>query len=181
MVSGQFVMVLVMTMTPVHVRHHGHDLAAIGLVISVHTLGMFAVSPITGWLADRYGRRPLLAAGVGTLVVACLLAAAAGDGAYALTLVALLLLGIGWNLGFVGGSALLTESVPAAHRVRVQGVGDALIWGFGAIASAGSGWILQQVGFATLSLIGAALALVPLWWLLPPHSTERDALASRSV
>jgi MFS family permease len=173
MVSGQFVMVLVMTMTPVHIRHQGHGLAAIGLVISAHTLGMFAVSPVTGWLADRYGRRPLLAAGVVTLVTACLLGAAAGDGSYPLTLAALLLLGIGWNLGFVGGSALLTESVLPADRVRVQGLGDALIWGFGAVASASSGWILQQVGFAALSLTGAALALVPLGWYLRQERAAR--------
>ena len=174
MVSGQFVMVLVMTMTPVHIRHQGHGLGAIGLVISAHTLGMFAVSPLTGWLADRYGRRPLLAAGVGTLVVACLLGVLAAGGSYPLTLVALLLLGVGWNLGFVGGSALLTESVEPADRVRVQGLGDALIWGCGALASASSGWILERVGFGLLSLAGAVLALLPLAWFWQPRDAARQ-------
>jgi MFS family permease len=168
MVSGQFVMVLLMTMTPLHIRHEGHDLGAIGLVISAHTLGMFALSPITGRLGDRYGRVPLLVAGVVVLVVSCLVGVAAAAGSYALTLVALFLLGVGWNLGFVGGSALLTDSVPHADRVRVQGLGDGLIWGGGAMASIGSGWMLEHAGFAALSVAGAVLSLapvVPLWRL----------------
>jgi len=80
--------------------------------------------------------------------------------------VSLLLLGVGWNLGFVGGSALLTDSVSRDERSRVQGLGDSLIWGGGAIASIASGWMLERTGFAVLSLIGAVLALapiVPLW------------------
>ncbi len=169
MVSGQFVMVLLMTMTPVHIRHEGHGLGAIGLVISAHTLGMFALSPITGRLSDRLGRLPLLVGGVAVLVVVCLAGVlAAWQSSYALTLVALLLLGIGWNLGFVGGSALLTDSVTPRERSRVQGFGDSLIWGGGAIASLASGWMLERTGFAVLSLIGAVLALaplVPLWRL----------------
>ncbi len=167
MVSGQFVMVLLMTMTPVHIRHEGHGLGAIGLVISAHTLGMFALSPLTGRFADRFGRVPMLKAGVLVLVVACLIGiVAASRSSYPMILVSLLLLGVGWNLGFVGGSALLTDSVSRNDRSRVQGVGDAMIWGGGAIASIASGWMLERTGFAVLSLIGAVLALapiVPLW------------------
>ncbi len=166
MVSGQFVMVLLMTMTPLHIRHEGHGLGAIGLVISAHTLGMFAFSPITGWLADRWGRVPLLVAAVCVLVVACLLGVAAGGGSYALLLASLFLLGVGWNLGFVGGSALLTDSVVPSERARAQGAGDALIWGGGAAASIGSGWLLDHAGFAFLSLAGAILSLAPVWSLL---------------
>lgn len=166
MVSGQFVMVLLMTMTPVHIRHEGHGLGAIGLVISAHTLGMFALSPITGRLADRFGRVPLLVAGVVVLVVSCAVGVAASYGSYPLMVLALLLLGIGWNLGFVGGSALLTDSVTPSERVRVQGFGDALIWGGGALASIGSGWMLEHAGFAVLSVAGAVLSLAPVWPLL---------------
>lgn len=166
MVSGQFVMVLLMTMTPLHIRHEGHDLGAIGLVISAHTLGMFALSPVTGRLGDRYGRVPLLVAGVVVLVVSCLVGVAAAAGSYTLTLVALFLLGVGWNLGFVAGSALLTDSVAPADRVRVQGLGDGLIWGGGAVASIGSGWMLEHAGFAALSVAGAVLSLAPVVPLL---------------
>lgn len=166
MVSGQFVMVLLMTMTPVHIRHAGHGLGAIGLVISAHTLGMYAFSPITGRLADRFGRVPLLVAGVVVLVTSCVVGVAASGGSYALMVTSLFLLGIGWNLGFVGGSALISESVVSAERVRVQGVGDALIWGGGAVASIGSGWLLEHAGFAVLSAAGAVLSLAPVWQLL---------------
>jgi MFS family permease len=161
MVSGQFVMVLLMTMTPLHIRHEGHGLGAIGLVISAHTLGMYALSPLTGRIGDHAGRLPLLAAGMGTLVAAGLLGMTAG-GSYPRLLTALLLLGVGWNFGFVGGSALLTDSIPAGDRVRVQGFGDALVWGGGALASIGSGWMLEHAGFATLSAAGAVLALAPV-------------------
>lgn len=166
MVSGQFVMVLLMTMTPLHIRHEGHGLGAIGLVISAHTLGMFAFSPITGRLADRFGRLMLLVAAVVVLVAACVTGMVASQGSYPLLVASLFLLGVGWNLGFVGGSALLTDSVAPAERVRAQGAGDAVIWGGGAIASIGSGWLLDQAGFAILSLLGAMLSLVPVWSLV---------------
>lgn len=166
MVSGQFVMVLLMTMTPLHIRHEGHGLGAIGLVISAHTLGMFAFSPITGWLADRFGRIVLLVAAVVVLVAACVTGIIASRGSYPLLVASLFLLGVGWNLGFVGGSALLTDSVAPAERVRAQGAGDALIWGGGAVASIGSGWLLDHAGFAILSLAGAVLSLIPVWSLV---------------
>lgn len=165
MVSGQFVMVLLMTMTPLHIRHEGHGLGAIGLVIAAHTLGMYALSPLTGRIGDLAGRLPLLAAGVGMLVVAGVVGMTAG-GSYPRLLAALLLLGMGWNFGFVGGSALLTDSIPPGERVRVQGFGDALVWGGGALASIGSGWMLEHAGFATLSAAGAVLALAPVPALL---------------
>jgi len=166
MVSGQFVMVLLMTMTPLHVRHEGHGLGAIGLVIAAHTLGMFALSPITGRLGDRFGRVVLLVGGVGVLVAACTVSALATRGSYAMLVLALFLLGLGWNFGFVGGSALITDAVPPAQRLRVQGLGDGLVWGGGALASIGSGWMLDHAGFTALSVIGGALALapaLPLW------------------
>lgn len=182
MVSGQFVMVLLMTMTPLHIRHEGHGLGAIGLVISAHTLGMYALSPLTGRVGDRLGRLPLLAAGVAVLVTSGVVGMFAG-GSYGWLLAALLLLGIGWNLGFVGGSALLTDSLPAHERVRVQGVGDALIWGGGALASIGSGWMLEHAGFAVLSAIGAILALAPLlaWRRYGIHHGARPSGLPTSV
>jgi MFS family permease len=104
--------------------------------------------------------------GVALLVLACVVGVAASAGSYALMVTALFLLGVGWNLGFVGGSALITDSVPSSDRVRVQGMGDTLIWGCGAVASIGSGWLLAHAGFAVLSIAGAAISLVPVWPLL---------------
>jgi MFS family permease len=162
MISGQFVMVLLMTMTPLHLRHEGHALGAIGAVISGHTLGMFAFSPITGRIGDRHGRRVLLWSGVLVLVVACVIGAVA-NGSYWWLVASLFLLGVGWNLGFVGGSALLTDSTAPEDRARVQGAGDTMIWTGGALASLASGWLLSHMGYAALSAWGVALSLVPLW------------------
>lgn len=162
MISGQFVMVLLMTMTPLHLRHEGHALGAIGAVISGHTLGMFALSPITGRIGDRLGRRVLLWSGVLVLVLACVIGAVA-DGAYWWLVLSLFLLGVGWNLGFVGGSALLTDATAPEDRVRVQGAGDTLIWTGGAMASLASGWLLSHMGYAALSAWGVGLSLLPLW------------------
>jgi len=154
-----------MTMTPLHLRHEGHELSAIGGVISAHTLGMFAFSPITGRIGDRYGRFALLWTGLALLVLACLIGAL-GDGSYLWMTVSLFLLGLGWNFGFVGGSALLTDSTAPEHRVRVQGAGDSLIWGGSAIASLSSGWLLARTGFPALSLVGLGLSLIPVWTLV---------------
>jgi MFS family permease len=161
MVVGQIVMVLIMTMTPIHIRGAGHGLAAIGLVISAHTFGMYALSPVTGMLCDRVGRIPVMLAGDVMLIVSGLTAAAAGS-SQGLLIVALFLLGLGWNFGFVAGSALLTDDAPVAIRIQLQGVADSVIWGSGGVASLASGVLVAGWGYPTLSLAGAALALVPV-------------------
>lgn len=160
MVASQFVMVLIMTVTPVHVRHGGHTLSAVGLVIAAHTFGMFALAPLTGRVADRVGGLAVVRVGVGLTAASALLAAFGGERLPA-TLAALFLLGAGWNCGFVAGSALLTDSLPPARRTRVQGHVDGLVWGGGAVASAVSGFLLAQWGFAALCFVGAALAALP--------------------
>lgn len=162
LVAGQFVMVLIMTMTPLHMADHGHDLAAVGFVISGHTFGMFGLSPISGRLTDRYGSVPVILAGLATVAVSAILAAAAPPAGGGVLFVALFLLGYGWNLGYVAGSALLTHGLSLAERTRVQGLVDSLIWGSAAVASLGSGVVLAYAGFAILGLMGAALVVVPM-------------------
>jgi MFS family permease len=166
LVVGQFVMVLIMTMTPLHMTEHGHDLAAVGLVLSGHTMGMFAFSPLSGWLSDRFGRVPTIFLGTATLAVACVMAAAAPpDGGFML-LLAMFLLGLGWSFGFVAGSAMLSENLEIHERTRVQGVADALIWSSAAAASLGSGLIMAVVGYTALGILGAGaviMATVVLW------------------
>ncbi len=162
LVVGQFVMVLVMTMTPLHMTEHGHDLAAVGLVLSVHTLGMFAFSPLSGWLSDRFGRVPTIFLGTATLAVASVMAALAPpDGGFQLTL-AMFLLGLGWSFGFVAGSAMLSENLEIHERTRVQGVADALIWSTAAAASLGSGLIMAAVGYTALGILGAGAVIIPV-------------------
>ncbi len=163
---GQVVMVLIMTMTPIHIRRAGEDLGIVGLVIGAHTLGMFAFSPLTGILSDRIGRVPVMVGGQGILVMSALLAATAQGDDRTLLVVALFLLGFGWNLGFVAGSAYLTEGAPAGMAVPLQGLADTLVWTSGATASLSSGFLLEASGYPALNLVGAALVVVPLGLLV---------------
>lgn len=162
LITGQVVMVLIMTMTPLHMTEHGHTLAAVGIVISGHTFGMFGLSPISGRLTDRFGSVPVILAGLATIALSAVLAAAAPAEGGALLFLALFLLGYGWNLGYVAGSALLTTDLAIAERTRLQGVTDALIWSSAAAASLSSGVIMAAANFAVLGLIGAGMIILPL-------------------
>jgi MFS family permease len=157
LIAAQFVMVLIMTMTPLHMTDHGHDLAAVGVVISAHVFGMFALAPISGRLTDRFGSVPIIFVGLALILGSALLSAVAAPAEQLVLLVALFLLGWGWNLGFVAGSTMLTSAVSSTERARVQGVSDALIWSTSAIASLGSGLVLGAWGFATLGIVGAVI------------------------
>jgi MFS family permease len=160
LVSGQLVMVLIMTMTPFHLDDAGHGDTTIGFVISAHTFGMFALSPLSGRLTQRFGAVPVIMAGFAVLALAGLLAAAApADGGVVLML-PLFLLGYGWNMGFVAGSSLLASGASFVDRARLQGVIDAVTWGSAAIAGATAGFVVELTSFPTLALAGAALALV---------------------
>lgn len=163
LVTVQVVMVLIMTMTPLHMTEHGHDLAAVGVVISGHTFGMFGLSPISGRLADRFGSVPVILAGLAVTGASAVLAAVAPPDGGILLFIALFLLGYGWNLGYVAGSALLTQDLSLAERTRLQGLTDALIWSSAAAASLGSGVVVAAASYATLGLMGAALVIVPAW------------------
>ncbi len=139
MIVTQLVMVAVMTMTPVHMRDHGHTVGEAGMVISLHIAAMFLPSPLTGRLVDRVGRRPMLAAAAVTLLAAGVLGALAPASSMSLLALALVLLGLGWNFGLIGGTALLTDAVPLEARARVAGlvdVGVALAGATGGLASA---------------------------------------------
>jgi MFS family permease len=162
LVVGQFVMVLVMTMTPLHMTDHGHDLGAVGIVLSGHTFGMFALSPISGRLTDRFGPVPVIFAGTAVLAVSSLMAALAPPDGGLVLFLALFLLGYGWNLGFVAGSSLLSAGLEIHERTRVQGVADAMIWSSAAAASLGSGIVMVVVGYTALGVLGACAVVVPV-------------------
>jgi predicted MFS family arabinose efflux permease len=162
LVFGQFTMVLIMTMTPLHMTSHGHGLAAVGFVLSAHTFGMYALAPVSGRLTERFGSIATIFAGTAVLISAGLLAATAPADGGNLLLVALFLLGFGWNLGFVAGSAMLSSGLSLADRTRLQGFADAVIWSTSAVASLGSGVIVATAGYTGLSLLGAALVAIPI-------------------
>jgi MFS family permease len=162
-VLANLVMVAVMAMTPVHMRHNDHSLALVGLVISLHIGGMFAPAPISGRLADRFGPRPVALGGAGVLLASALLAAAAGGGLAVLG-PALLLLGLGWNLCLISGSALLVSAVAARERPRVEGVGELSMGAAAAMGGAAAGPMVALTSYPALALAagGIAAALTPV-------------------
>ena len=161
------VMVAVMAMTPVHLLHHGADLEIIGLTISLHIAGMYALAPVFGVLADRLGRIPTILLGQ-ALLTAALLNAAVGQESGAAVTVALVLLGLGWSASTVAGSTLLTESSAESLRTRRQGRSDlamSLVGGLGAI---GAGFVLGAIGYGGLALV--ALIVVAAVTVLAPYA-----------
>ncbi|GLY15915.1 tetracycline resistance protein [Kineosporia sp. NBRC 101677] len=162
MVITQIAMVAIMTMTPVHMRHHQHGLGEVGFVIGMHVGAMFLPSLVTGRLVDRLGRITMAVAAAGTLLAAGLVAALApGDSLPVLT-VALVLLGLGWNFGLISGTALIIDSTAPAERAATQGSVDVLIAIAGASGGALSGIVVDRSSYAVLSIGGGLLALALL-------------------
>jgi MFS family permease len=159
LVTSQLVMTLIMTMTPYHLHAQGHGLETVGLVISAHTFGMFAFSPLSGRLTDRFGANAMVLAGFSVLAAAGIIAAVNPDGGAGLAL-PLFLLGVGWNLGFVAGSSLLASEAPLGDRARLQGATDALVWATAAAASFVSGYVVFTTSYAFLAVFGAGAAVV---------------------
>ena len=175
LVAGQVVMVLIMTMTPIHLSDHGHGLATVGFVLSAHTFGMFALSPISGRLTDRFGSPAVIGSGLAMLAGAALMAALAPpDGGVILT-IALFLLGWGWNLGFVAGSAMLTRGLSLGERTGVQGLADGLIWSSAALASLSSGVIVAGASYTALGFLAIGLLVIPSGLLLVRRSVAATA------
>lgn len=160
MVLTQIAMVGIMTMTPVHMRGHHHGIGDVGLVISVHIGAMYLPSLITGVLIDRVGRTPMAIASAITLLMAGLTAAAAPGDALAPLILALALLGIGWNLGLISGTALVVDATVPENRARTQGTIDVLVALAGAGGGASSGIVMSATSYSTLALAGGGLALL---------------------
>jgi MFS family permease len=160
MILTTLIMVAIMTITPIHIEHSGHSIGVTGAVIAAHVAGMFLPSPFSGWLVDRFGYLPIAVASGVTLLAAGLLAAWAPVDSVATLLLALVLLGLGWNLGLVSGTTLVTDAAPLATRARTQGVVEAGIALAGAGGGLTSGLIVTATSYATLSLAGGFLALL---------------------
>lgn len=169
MVVGHLVMVALMTAVPVHVHSHGGGLGVLGAMLSAHTLGMFALSPVTGWWIDRRGARPVVRTGLGLLVVSGLLIALTGP----LFTPALFLLGYAWNLCYLGGSAQL-GSAELESRV------ESSIWTVAALATAASPWLFTLGGFPVLAVVAVVLA-VPLLVVSLALACDQPRVLSRTA
>ncbi len=173
---GHMVMVSVMVMTPLHMHHGGSTLRLIGLVISIHILGMYSLSPVVGMAVDRFGGRPVVGVGSVVLLVATLLAAQAPTGWSPGLAVGLFLLGVGWSCTLVSGSTLISGAVPVAERAGTQGASDLAMGlaagGGGALA----GFVVGQVGYAALGLgaafVAVLIGLTAAFLRGPDHSSD---------
>ncbi len=172
MVLSQMTMVAIMTMTPVHLKIHGHE-AVSAFIVSLHVAGMYAFSPFIGRFSDRFGRRRTIQTGALVLILASAFSSLAGDSP-TLLWPGLLLLGVGWNFGIVGGSGLLSESIAADVRVRVQGSADLLMSLCGGIAGFSSGFIRKGIGYNSLAVVG--MVLTGLLLAIALGSPERRAV-----
>jgi len=166
MVFAQMVMMVPMSITSVHMKAHQHPLSAISLVISAHTLGMFAFSLLTGRMTDRWGRGPVIILGAAVMIVSCLMAAPSTG--LAALLAALFLLGLGWNFAYVAGSTLLADQLSPGERAKTQGFNDLMLNLGSASSQVVSGVVYAIGGFGIMALAAAAAALAPLtaaaWW-----------------
>jgi len=166
MVFAQMVMMVPMSITSVHMKMHHHPLTAVSLVISAHTMGMYAFSVISGRMTDRWGRGRVILLGSSVLILSCLMAAPS-VGLMPLT-AALFLLGLGWNFAYVAGSTLLADQLSPRERAKTQGFNDLLLNLASAASQIGSGVIYASGGFQAMGIASAIMAAVPmvlvLWW-----------------
>jgi MFS family permease len=162
MVMTQAVMVAVMTMTPIHMQAHHHTVTATGLVIAVHVGMMYLPAPVSGWLVDRFGPAVVASAAAVTLLLTGIVATVAPPSSVAWLAVALGLLGLGWSLGLVSGTAMLTSALPVATRARTQGSVDLAVALAGAAGGMGSGFVVASTSYSVLALGGGLLALALL-------------------
>ena len=160
-VVAHSVMVAVMVMTPIHMDHGQASLTIIGLVISIHILGMYAAAPLVGLIVDRWGRVPVIVTGGGILLAATLLAGRSHPGSSIGLGAGLFLLGLGWSCCLIAGSTLLTDAVAVAVRPLVQGASDLLMGLVAAGAGALAGLVMGGPGYAALNA-GAAVLVVLL-------------------
>ncbi|MBO9523942.1 MAG: MFS transporter [Nocardioidaceae bacterium] len=160
--AAHAVMISVMVMTPLHMEHGHATLKIIGIVISLHVLGMFAFAPLVGLASDRFGRVPVLATGGVVLLVSLLLCAMAPEGSSHEIFAGLFLLGVGWSLATVSASTLVAEQAPLSALTTVQGGADLVMNLAAAGGSAFSGVIVGELGFPALAGFASVFAAVVL-------------------
>lgn len=183
MVVSHVVMVALMVAAPLHMHHNGHGLGAVGTVISLHVLGMYGLAPLSGHLTDRYGSRRVLVAGVSTVGASAIVLVGAGHLSGPWFAVTLFVLGYGWSMSMVGGSALLVRDVPPAAQLRVQGGVEAWVWGAAAVAAFTSTQLLALGGYrllatACVTVVAVTLVSIRRAGVTPDHHAPHPAVTS---
>lgn len=181
-VAGQMMMTNVMVMTPLHMDHHGFHLGEVGLVISIHIAGMYGLSPVFGWMADRYGPFTVIITGIISFVITIILGvldALREVSSMPLLTTALFLLGVSWSMTLIGGSALLSASVPARAKLTLQGASDSAMNLGGALMAATAGTVLGLGGFLWINLSASFVLLATV--LIGLRAALYARRASRAV
>ena len=160
MIITQIIMVAIMTMTPIHMSHHGHSLSSVGLVIGLHIAAMYLPSLVTGSLLDKFGRKVIIVAASFTLFLSGIVAALSPANSLIGITIALVLLGIGWNFGLISGTALIIDGTTMATRAKVQGMTDVWIAIFGASAGLLSGVFMDMSTYGTLAFVGGLIGFI---------------------
>ncbi len=181
MLVGQAVMVGVMTATPLHMKEGAHEIRIIGFVISVHIIGMYFFSPVVGWLVDRFGPRPMIAAGGIILFVGSEMASHTRAQDSLGVFVGLFFVGLGWSFGLIAGSSLLTSSFTVAERVPIQGASDLVMSGAGATAALSAGVVYEYGSYHSLShyagLAAVGMSAYAVWRMLRSRDPQPAAPA----
>jgi MFS family permease len=162
-------MTLLMVITPLHMSHNLHGAEAISLVIMAHTLGMFGLSSVTGWLIDHFGQTLIILVGAGILALSSVMTPWSPQ-FFPLAL-ALFLLGLGWNFCFLAGSSLLSAGLASHERGRIQGTSEMFVALASGAASLGTGFLFAWQGIGAVSLVGLlfslALGVLVIVWRRP--------------
>lgn len=156
-------MVAMMSMTPVHLYGHGATLVIVGFALSLHIAGMYALSPVFGWIADRWGRIRTILFGQIILVVSLLLAWIGAE-SQTIVIVSVILLGLGWSASTIAGSTLVAESAPVDDRAGLQGVSDLLMNSTAAVFGALAGPVLALIGYSGLGVASLLLVGIVVIW-----------------
>ena len=158
MIIGQFVMTLIMVITPLHMSHHAHEATAISWVIMAHTLGMYGLSSLTSRLSDRFGQAKIVVAGALILSISTVLTPISNE--VSMLAFSLFLLGLGWNFCFIAGSTLFFSGLLPFERGRAQGAGEMMVALAAGAGSLGTGAVFAEAGIVVVSAMGLAFSLV---------------------
>jgi MFS family permease len=180
-IMAQFIMVAIMTMTPIHMQNHGHGLGEVGFVIGLHIASMYLPSLFTGVLTDKLGRTAMAYASGAVLLASGILAAAAPADNVLLLAIALSLLGLGWNLGFISGTSMIVDATTPAVRAKTQGTVDVLVNLAGASGGMISGIVTSYASYTALSLAGGSLSLLLIPVLLWSRARRRPEGQNRQM